>query len=333
MRLLSICLIGFISSLSSAQEEKQAGGRPASFEEALSGARPVTTAELAELVEPLFADCKRPDDDLAARQCASVRDWLVGQLRDETFVDVGDDSAIALGPFDAGAKQVELEVEGCLACKQPIPIGERTRFITTRVPKSIKAGRVAGLEVGFHELPFKDAGEAAVWRSERAPRLKAQFVFRVGPVWKSGNFEGVTFIPVAHRVIDKCNGKVFASEPPSTGDAAPMRDGTCPEELSDAERRAREEAALPDQLSPKQINLAMAPMKLRVRDCYREFEATSPASVRLVVERDGKIDNVAVLPPYDKTPAGYCIRNQIRAMSFPRFRGDKMIINYAFTLQ
>jgi hypothetical protein len=192
---------------------------------------------------------------------------------------------------------------------------------------------VVGLDLGFHEVAVPDVKAAAEWQKKMAPRLRVQFVFRLGPVWKSGTFEGVTFVPVAHRVFDRCTGKVVASEPPSAKDAQAMRDDSCPEELTAEQSKAREEASLPLQLSGQQINEALAPLRDRAHDCYTEFEMSGTLMVRLTVGKDGAIETVAILPPFDKTPTGYCMRTALKGTVFPRFRGPRMIVKYPFQLK
>ncbi len=311
------------------------GEKAATFEDALADAEPA--GDLAQLFGPLFADCKR-EDELSTRQCSSVRDWLAEKLHGGTYWAVGDESALSWAPYDPSEKKQELDVQGCLACGQPLPIEGKLRFVTTRVPKAIKAGHAVGLDVGFPSVAQPNEKTAAEWQKKMAPRLRVEFVFRVGPVWKSGAgdkaFEGVTFVPLAYRVFDRCSGRVVASDPPSSSvtvnDAPALRDASCPEEISEAEQRKREDALLPAQLSPKQINLVMAPIKERVHDCYAEFEVSGTATVKLVVDRDGSIETMNVLAPFDKTPTGYCISTALKGTSFPHFRGDKMIITYPF---
>lgn len=319
-----------------AQVTAVAGEKPATFEQALESAQPA--GDLKELFGPLFADCKR-DDELESRQCASVRDYLNASHRQQTWVALGDESALSFNPYDPSEKKLEMEISGCLACGHPLKLDgdDKPRFVTTRVPKAIKAGRAVGLEVGFDEISLPDAKAAEAWQKKMTSRLRVQFVFKLGPLWKSGSgdkaYEGVAFVPVAHRVIDRCNGKVIASDPPSTADAQPMPDDTCPVELTPDQQRAQEDAALPAQLSIIEINKSMAQLRSRVHDCYNEFEVAGNANVRLVVSRDGKLELVQILPPFDKTPTGYCLRTALKGLQLPRFKGPKMMINYAFTLQ
>jgi hypothetical protein len=316
-----------------------AEAKPSTFEDALVGAEPVT--DLAQLVEPLFADCKR-EDDLATRQCASIRDWMIDKLHEGTYWAVGDESALSWAPYDPAEKKIELEVDGCLACGRPLTVDGKPRFVTTRVPKAIKSGHAVGLDVGFQELPQADEKAATEFEQKMKGRLRVQFVFKVGPVWKSGtgdkSFEGVTFVPVAYRIFDRCSGKVLASDPPTT-DAkgalqamAMTRDASCPVELTDEQKKAEEWKARPEQLSPKQINAALAGARERVRDCYTEFQQAGTATVKLVVSREGSIETMTLAPPFDKTPTGYCIRTAIKGTSFPHFKQEKMLITYPFQL-
>src|SRR5439155_20362383 len=100
---------------------------------------------------------------------------------------------------------------------------------TTRVPKAIRGGKAVGLDVGFYGVALPDQATAARFVRQTVPRLTTQFVFRVGPVWKSGDkIQGVTFVPIAQRVFDRCSGKVYASEPPSQKPAEPQPNANCP---------------------------------------------------------------------------------------------------------
>ena len=326
-RWVSLCVFMSLVTPATAAEPKAA-----TFEDAMANAQPV--ADLKDLFGPLFANCKK-DDEFEARQCASVRDSLIQSNREQTWVALGDESALSFNPYDPSEKKLEMEISGCIACGQPLRFegDDKPHFVTTRVPKAIKAGKAVGLEVGFDDVALSDEKTAESWQKKMAPRLRVQFVFKLGPQWKSGSFDGITFVPVAHRIIDRCNGKVIASDPPSTADAQPMPDATCPAELTPEQQRAQEQAALPEQLSTIQINQSMSTLRSRVHDCYTEFEVAGTAIVRLVVSGDGKLETVLVLPPFDKTPTGYCLRTALKALQLPRFKGEKMIITYPFKLQ
>jgi hypothetical protein len=304
--------------------------KAASFEDAIAEAQPA--GDLAQLVEPFFAECKG-DDDFDTRRCNEVRDWLKTRAQSETFWAVGDEAAIAWQPWDPTEKKLGLEISGCLACGKPITLDGKMRFVTTRVPKAIKNGHAVGLEVGFQDVPFKTSVEAAAFQKKMQPRLRVQFVFKLGASWKSGSFEGVTFTPTAYRVFDKCSGRVVASDPPSQSPTALVIKEGCPDELTPEQQRAREEAALPDQLAPEQINGALKPVKARIHDCFAEFQKSGTATLHMVIERDGKLSEMKLQPPFAKTDAGYCIEAAVRGTTFPRFKGDKMVIDYPFKVQ
>src|SRR5437868_546184 len=111
MRLVSACVtvaaMSFVTSAATGAEPKAA-----TFEEAMANAQPV--ADLKDLFGPLFADCKK-DDELEARQCASVRDWLVKEHAAQTWVALGDESALSFNPYDPSEKKLEMEISGCIA--------------------------------------------------------------------------------------------------------------------------------------------------------------------------------------------------------------------------
>jgi hypothetical protein len=308
----------------------EAKSAPASFEAALAEAQPV--ADLGEMLQPLFAEC-RDEDDLGARQCAGIRDAMLEEMGRRTFVAVGDEAAIAFAPFEEMEDKLEFEVHGCIACKKPLALEGKPRYFTSRAPKAIKGGKVVGVDLAYYDLPFSDAKQAETWIKQNRGRLRVQFVFRVGAPWKSAAGEGVSFVPVAHRVFDRCTGDVIASDPPSSEKAEPMRDSTCPVILSDEEKKAQEEAALPEQLSRADINRALTPMRDKARACYREYEEAGTAMARIEIAPAGSIDSAIILPPFGDTPSGHCLRAALRTIRFPRFKGDKMVIQYPFQLK
>ena len=326
MRIVLGATVAILATSVGARAEKAA-----TFDEAIADAQPA--GDLTQFVEPFFAECKG-DDDFDSRQCAEVRDWIKTRAATQTWWAVGDEAAITWQPFDPSEKKQGLEISGCLACAHPLTIEGKLRFVTVRVPKSIKNGHAVGLEVGFQDLPAKDSASAAALQRKLQSRLRVQFVFRLGPTWKSGTFEGLTFTPVAYRLFDKCNLKVVASDPPSqTPTASVPRDPSCPEELSPEEQRRREELALPEQLSPKEINQTLQKTKPRIHDCYAEFQQSGVARVDLTVEPSGAVSEMKMQAPFAKTDTGYCIETALKGITFPRFRGEKMKIPYSFNVQ
>jgi hypothetical protein len=300
---------------------------PKTFEAALENAEPA--GDLASRFDPLFADCKR-DDDLDARQCSAVRDVMLDRLKGGTFVALGDEASLSWTPWTAGEKQLGLELHGCLACGKPLKLGDSAspRFVTTRVPKAIKAGKAVGLDVGFYEVALPDQATAARFVKQTVPKLVTQFVFKVGPIWKSGDkFEGVTFVPVAQRVFDRCSGKVYASDPPSQRSAEPQPNAGCPAKAPVVDE------ALPEQLSREQVVKAMRAVDQNIHRCYLKHKEDGTVNVRMVIDGQSGVEGLSIGEPFDGTPTGECVKKAMGGVSFGKFTGEKMTIVYPFMLR
>lgn len=311
----------------------------ATFEQLLKDAVPVT--DLATLIEPLYARCD-DKDDLPRRQCEGIRAFLLERLRARTFVAVAD-SMPDTSPYDATAKEIEVEVSGCLACVAPPVVAGEVRYVSIRPPQRVVAGKAIGIPLETHQLPMETRVRADRFLERVVPRLRVQHIFRVGvpfgegaPAPGPGSYKGVTIVPVAHRIYDRCTGQVAAASPPSTAPVKVLADRTCPrkgtEELSQAEMAvAAQQATLPSRLTPKQVEAALAPVQERVHECYVEFqELGGTAKVQLLLEGPGKIAQITLAPPFDKSAIGVCIRSQIKSAVFPKFHGEPMRIDYAF---
>ena len=344
-----------LASLASAKPPAKATGKSAagrtpatppkpaaSFEELFEEAEPVR--DLATLIDPLFDNCD-PADPLGYRQCQGARSFLESEARSKTYVAIGDPAALEVSPFDAVTKQIDLDIHGCLACLHPIKLtdakgAEVPRFVTTKPPRAIKGGRALGVEVGSQQLTMSTPAAEAKWRKQEkrtVPRLRVQFVFKLGPVWSSGNFSGVAFTPLAHRVFDACSGEVLSTAP-VVADGKPGKVATpvvmqpgdplrCPPpglDLTPEEKAAKDEfARLPVALSRSEIEKGMAAVQERVHDCHVEFEETGTVNLRVVIEGlTGKMKEAHILPPFDKTPAGLCVRAAIRDASFSHFKTE-----------
>jgi hypothetical protein len=141
---------------------------------------------------------------------------------------------------------------------------------------------------------------------------------------------------LGHRVYDRCTGEVTAASPPTTSKVAVMPDKSCPKrgstELSQAElRKVAEVNALPDRLTPHQIDLVLAPVQSRIHECYVEFgEPSGNAKVNLTIAAEGKLTQIHLPSPFAEADIGLCIRSQLKQTSFPRFRSGSMAIDYVY---
>jgi hypothetical protein len=326
----------------------------ASFDELLKDAVPVK--DLATLIEPLYARCD-DDDALGRRQCEGTRSYLLDYLKAHTFVadaDVPPDTT----PYDAVAKQVDMEVPGCVACLYPPKVAGEARFVTTRPPQRIVEGRALVQPVASHEISLPDRTGADRFVERVVPRLRIQQVFRVGapygeaapaPAGKAAapaagatsaagvaSIKGVLVVPLGHRVYDRCTGQVAAASPEKASAVRVTPDRSCPpkgsDELSQAElKRAEEFAALPEHLMPHQIDQVLSPVQAKIHECYVEFgEPSGTAKVALTIGGAGKLTAITLAPPFDKADIGVCMRSQLKGTVFPKFRGSPMNVDYIY---
>lgn len=334
--------------------------KKASFEELLKDAVPVK--DLATLIEPLYARCEG-QDAVALRQCEGTKSFLLEYLKSHTFVadaDVQPDTT----PYDAAAKQVDMEVPGCLACKFPPTIAGETRFVSTSQPQRIVEGRAVVMPVASHEISLPDRTRADRFVEKVVPRLRVQHVFTVGapygeppPVAPAAAapktaaakaapavatvaaLKGVLITSLGHRVYDRCTGQIAAASPPTTAAIKVAPDKTCPrrgiEEFSQAEVKRQEEiAALPERLFPRQIDQVLAPIQAKIHECYVEFgEPSGTAKVNLIIGNQGKLSSVTLPAPFDKSDIAVCLRSQIKSAVFPKFRGEPMTVDYVYQVQ
>ncbi len=310
-----------------------------SFEDLLKDAIPAT--DLATMLEPLYGHCDAKAD-VPRRQCEGVRGFLLEHLRRHTFVAVSD-SVPDTTPYDASAKEIDMEVSGCLACVSPPVVAGEVRYVSTRPPQRVVAGRAIGVLLDSHQLPMDTKVRADRFLERVVPRLRVQHVFRVGTPFgeetsgpAGGTYKGVSIVSVAHRVYDRCTGQVIASAPASVAAVKVAPDKSCPkkgdEELSQAEMVvASQNALLPEHLTSKQVEGSLAPVQDKIHDCYVEFEELGgTVRVQLALNGEGKFTQIILAPPFDKAAIGLCIKSQIKTASFPRFRGEPMKIDYAF---
>lgn len=335
----------------------------ASFDELVKEAVPAK--DLATLLEPLYARCES-SDGLHQRQCEGSRSFLLDYLRSHTFVaeaDVPPDTS----PYDASAKQVDLEVSGCLACSEPVKIGGESRYVVLRPLQRMVNGKAVTLPMATHEIRLEDRVKADRFVERIAPRLRVQHVFRVSSVFgepvaapaaatspakaapaataataPAAPLKGVMLASLGHRVYDRCTGEIHAANPGAAGRVAVTpdpRDPACPkkgsEDLSVAElKKAAEIAALPERLTPRQIDSVLAPVQTRIHECYMEFgEPSGVAKVAVTIGGEGKLTTISLPPPFDKADIGVCIRSQLKQTTFPRFRGQPMSIDYVYQVQ
>jgi hypothetical protein len=79
---------------------------------------------------------------------------------------------------------------------------------------------------------------------------------------------------------------------------------------------------LPEQLDRRQLEAAMAKVKIDKCKIADEPPFAGTLTVRVTIAKSGNVQSVAVLPPADTSATGACVAKQIRReAAFPAFRG------------
>ena len=160
-----------------------------SFDDLLAEAEPVT--DLGKLVDPLFDTCDA-SDSLAHAQCEGEREFLERQARGKTYVAVGDAASVSVGPYDPAGHEIDLDIDGCLACVEPLSLedghgGHAKRYVATKAPR-VKGTHAAGVDVDTIEFAIATPELLAKWKKAEkrvVPRLRTQFIFTLGPTWST----------------------------------------------------------------------------------------------------------------------------------------------------
>src|SRR5688500_10100733 len=130
MRLLLIAALLTVPTAAHAQ----------SYEEIAGEAIRVDRAGLAGVLWALTAPCT-DGDDLAKRQCRTVRDAVVARYQGQMLIVPGDSSAFQVGDYDAEKKSSPVVLQGCIACVEPLDIDGTKIYVTSdKGAKSWKGG-------------------------------------------------------------------------------------------------------------------------------------------------------------------------------------------------
>jgi hypothetical protein len=319
------------------------------FDDLLAEAEPVT--DLAKLVDPLFDTCDRADA-LAHTQCEGEREFLEREARSKTFVAVGDAASVSVGPYDATAHEVDVDIDGCLACIEPLLLedghgGHVKRYVATRAPR-VNGTHAGGVDIETIELPIATPELAQKWKKTEkrvVPRLRTQFIFTLGPTWSTAESSGVTIVPLAYRVLDVCSGEVLTTVPAAPRkkvegpiERAPGDRLRCPgpdDDLTPDERAERARlGTMPEQLTRELIAKTLASVQPKIHDCHMQLDESGAVNLRFTIEgATGRISDIDVEPPFDRTPGGACVKAAMKSARFYRFKNEKQEIRVPVILR
>jgi hypothetical protein len=307
-----------------------AAAQPASFDELAAAATPVDARDLAGLLWSALGACDDVDD-LHRRQCRGVRAARGRDAASRTYLFRPGRGGVWVGDADEERGGVAYGLRGCLACEEPIDVGDGVpRHVVTRGSVHVAGGRLVAPDLVHGTRSFEDPADAARWRAT-PDRVRGEIVFRVTrDLWSQDGLHGVFVEPLGFRLADACDGTVLAASPPSAqGPIDATACGAAPQGPS----LAREDDSIPAQLGAAQIREALAPAARDVDVCFESYGVPGKADVFLDVAGDGHVRYAEVRGPLAETPTATCIVAAMKKVRFPRFRRASMHIHYPFILR
>jgi hypothetical protein len=321
-----------------------ADGAPGdSYESLAHGA--VNTQDVATLLEPFVSSCGGEMRDLDRARCRATTAYLHRELPQKTFATQSEDpAAIEVSNYDAAVKGYHVALAGCIACTDPLPIGDRgePRYITVKIPDKSAPTLAAGVPLSKSTFAFDDFAAAKRWAETQRPFLRAEFLFQPqtqNSTFTIGMAPGIALKLVGARIYNRCTGEILVSKPPSTGfadrpapghqDPACERAGKAPEpdpNLVMADTR-------PDELSKAAIGDAMARIRSQLFECYQKFHVPGALVLGYVVGGNGTVQSVQVGTTFAGTPTGSCALEVAKDARFPTFKRERQEFKYMFYLR
>lgn len=288
--------------------------------------------------------CENLDNDLARRQCLGLRAARRVQVASKTFAIGGDNRSLLAGTYDASVKGSPFKVYSCFACSRTIDARGAPLYVVGQGEITVFGTQILGPVV--HEMTnrFASAEEAATWKNDVAPRLRAQYIVKIQdeePFWSKGGVQGVTVEVQGFRVHDPCTGKILLAIPKAKN--LPADEKACTGEDLLALQRARDAAnapppvdpssKLPERLSPKEVQVGLAPALEAAQQCYAVYGVAGEAKFRIKISGAGKVVEIEQSGYFQDTPTGECMEDAIRTATFPATQKPITTVNYPFVLR
>lgn len=307
---------------------------PQSFDQLATGATRLARRDLAGWAWALTAACDQ-GDDVAQRQCRTVRDARAAQIKAQTFVVEAEPSALYVGAWDPQKKSIALTVRGCVACA-PIDVAGKKLFIVSNKAAPVDVGNAMQAAV-IHETArvFDDEKGAEAWRAAAVPRLRIELVFALpagNPAWTRGDKSGLAVNVLGFRVVDPCDGGVVCSSGGASKiDPDKKTCGTIDQGAADAPAAPTE--TIVDQLDPSMIRAAIAPAVAAAQACHDTYGVDGQTKLKLTIAADGSIAAFEQVGDFDDTPTGACIAKAVKAVTFPKSHKARTSFSYPIVLR
>ncbi len=307
------------------------------------------TQTLSRIFYPFVATCEREKDRFRRLFCSALNDRLVAQHQSKTYRTTFSPSAA--GPlivkFSAKPKPtLELRVKGCLTCKAPMHARKggdisKSRFFMLKMPDKIKVrrGRVrydfGNIDITRYEVPLPARMTKKKFKEEVLPFLRLDLLFKpiagVTKVGKRHKYGVINFELVAHRVYDRCSGKIFGAAPPMKGKfKVNKKDLSCPQNQP---KKAMVKVKLPSQLPRAKVQVLMKHLSADLQVCYEQFGVTGEVPVDNKIAPKGIVKQVKEGGKLAGTPSSQCVERMIKALKFPRFSGPDARLQWPLSLK
>lgn len=308
-------------------------GRPRrsadSFEALLAEATP--SVDLGTLVSPFLEDCAHARRPIDAARCRGVTSYLKQTMPALTYATIVTHAdAVEVSDYDARIKGFRVSAVGCLACQEPVAVGngDAKRLVTLRMPDKSARSLLAGLGVASASFSFEDVAASRAWLAQVRPHLRVQYVFEPSDKqWSFGPSRGFAFTLLGARIFDHCTGEVLYSQPKSEGLAPKYAEG---QECRGGEAGAPDGASdLPLKLSPTDITRALNQIRPQLDGCHQQYELHGRAELDITVSgATGLPRSVSLRGSLEGTAVGQCLAEAARKAVFPKFRQDSQNFSY-----
>lgn len=306
---------------------------------------PIPAAQqLAPYLWAYRTTCDNLDNDMARRQCLGLRTARRAQVAGKTFFMSGDSRSLLAGRYNADAKGSQFKVYSCFSCTRTIDAQGAPLYVVGQGDITVFGTQILGPVVHDTIMPFKNAQEAAAWKKDVAPRLRAEYIVRIQdsePFWTRGGVQGVTVEVQGFRVHDPCTGKIVVSIPKAKN--LPADESRCTGADLLALQRARDAAnkpkpvdptsKLPPRLTPKDIQVGLAPATKAAQQCFAIYAVAGEAKFRIKINGAGKVTEIEQTGYFKDTPTGECMEEAIRQATFPATQKQSTTVNYPFVLR
>jgi len=320
-----------------------------SYEKLRKQSTPVYSVK--RILRPFVATCDRERTNFRRMFCTALNERLKAQHQSKLYRT--EHKPTAMGPLVARFKAkpkptMELEVRGCLTCKEPLLVRaggdiSKGRFFLFKVPQQIRIRRgkypydlgdidVAKLSVA---LPASIKTEKD-FKEKVLPFLQLELLFRpVAGVTMVGarryKYGVINFELVGHRVVQRCSGKVYAAAPKmATAFKVDKNDLTCPQNQP---KKAVAQVKLPSTLPQRKVKDLMELVGRDLGACYEQFGVSGRVPTDVVIAPTGKVKYVKVVGKLSGTPTGACVERLVKNLGFPRFSGDDARVQWPFVLE